>query len=45
MKSTDKTLKEFPGAYHELLMGPEKAEAVPALIAWISSHAGAQAKL
>lgn len=36
--STDKELKEFPGGYHELLMGPEKEEAAKTLKDWILKH-------
>ncbi|CAL8470596.1 g10138 [Coccomyxa elongata] len=36
--STDKELKEFPGGFHELLMGPEKEEAVKTLKDWILKH-------
>ena len=37
-RSQDKELKEFPGGYHELLMGPEKAEAAQMLIDWLGRH-------
>lgn len=36
--STNKELKEFPGGYHELLMGPEKEEAAKTLKDWILKH-------
>ena len=37
-RSQDKELKEFPGGYHELLMGPEKGEAAQTLIDWLGRH-------
>jgi alpha-beta hydrolase superfamily lysophospholipase len=37
--SRDKQLREFPGGFHELLMGPEKAEAAATLREWILKHA------
>ena len=43
--SEDKTLREFPGAYHELLMGPERPEALAALLAWIDGRLERRAKL
>lgn len=36
--SKDKELKEFPGGFHELLMGPEKEEAVWTIKDWILKH-------
>ena len=33
--SKDKELREFPGGFHELLMGPEKEQAVQTLRDWI----------
>lgn len=36
--SKDKELREFPGGYHELLMGPEKEEAARTLKEWILNH-------
>lgn len=37
-QSKDKELKEFPGGFHELLMGPERAEAAQKLVEWIGKH-------
>lgn len=37
--SKDKQLKVFPGGFHELLMGPEKIDAVATLRNWILEHA------
>ncbi len=37
-RSQDKELKEFPGGYHELLMGPEKGEAAQTLVDWLGRH-------
>ncbi|KAG1664544.1 hypothetical protein FOA52_013011 [Chlamydomonas sp. UWO 241] len=37
--STDATLKEFEGGYHELLMGPEWADASDTMVAWMRERA------
>ena len=36
--STDTELKEFPGGFHELLLGPEKEDTFVALRDWILRH-------
>lgn len=42
-QSKDATLKEIPGGYHELIMGPEKEQVIPMIIDWILAHAGTNA--
>lgn len=36
--STDKTLRMWPGAYHELHHEPERAEVIAEIIAWLNAH-------
>ena len=43
--SRDKAFVEWPGAFHELLHEPEKAEVLDKLTAWMLERAGAAAKL
>jgi hypothetical protein len=42
--STDKTFKEVPGGYHELLLGPEKEQCGQWVVDWILGHAKSQPK-
>lgn len=42
-QSKDQTLKEIPGGYHELLMGPEKEEVIPLVREWILTHSSTNA--
>ncbi|KAA6420475.1 MAG: alpha beta hydrolase, partial [Trebouxia sp. A1-2] len=42
-QSKDITLKEMPGGYHELIMGPEKEQVIPMVREWILAHAGTTA--
>src|SRR5580698_1494203 len=37
--STDKTLKIYPGLYHDLLHEPEKDQVMADLVKWLSDHA------
>ncbi len=39
-KSPDKTLKLFPGLYHDLWHEPEHAQVEDATLAWLTSHLG-----
>ena len=39
--STDKTLKIYPGLYHDLLHEPEKEQVMADLTKWLSDHAPA----
>ncbi|MBI5610549.1 MAG: lysophospholipase [Deltaproteobacteria bacterium] len=41
-KSTDKTLKEFPGLYHDLWHEPEHAQVEDAALTWLAAHIGAE---
>jgi acylglycerol lipase len=36
--SPDKTLRLWPGLYHDLVHEPERAEVVAAVVAWVESH-------
>ncbi|MCB9763096.1 MAG: lysophospholipase [Alphaproteobacteria bacterium] len=36
----DKTLKRYPGYYHELFNEPEKAEILAEVVAWLDQHLG-----
>jgi alpha-beta hydrolase superfamily lysophospholipase len=38
-RSTDKTLKLYPGLYHDLLHEPEKEQVTLDLVKWLSDHA------
>jgi alpha-beta hydrolase superfamily lysophospholipase len=38
-RSTDKTLKLYPGLYHDLLHEPEKEKVTADLVKWLSDHA------
>lgn len=40
--SKDVTLVEVPGAFHELLQGPEMPAVVEGINAWVLSHAAAK---
>jgi acylglycerol lipase len=40
--STDKTLKTYPGLYHDLLHEPEYADVERDIIAWLSAHTAAK---
>jgi acylglycerol lipase len=42
-RSTDKTLKIYPGLYHDLLHEPEKEQVMADLVKWMSDHAPAGA--
>ena len=42
-QSKDITLKEMPGGYYELTMGPEKEQVIPMIREWILAHAGTTA--
>ena len=37
-KSSDKTLKKYPDAFHEVLNEPEQAEIIPFMITWLDQH-------
>jgi alpha-beta hydrolase superfamily lysophospholipase len=41
-RSTDKTLKIYPGLYHDLLHEPEKEQVMADLVKWLSDHAPAR---
>ena len=43
-QSADKDFREFPGGYHELLMGHEKVEALQTLVRWIGKHSSMPAE-
>mmetsp|Transcript_22991 Transcript_22991/g.50466 ORF Transcript_22991/g.50466 Transcript_22991/m.50466 type:complete len:315 (-) Transcript_22991:187-1131(-) len=36
--STDKTLNEVAGGYHEIMLGPEKDEVLRSMVDWIKAH-------
>jgi alpha-beta hydrolase superfamily lysophospholipase len=36
--STDKTLKLYPGLYHEILNEPEQGEVIRDLLEWLNAH-------
>lgn len=38
VQSRDKTLNELPGAYHELLTGPEAPECAAKLVSWLAEQ-------
>jgi acylglycerol lipase len=40
-RATDKTLKIYPGLYHDLLHEPEKAQVTADLVKWLRDHAPA----
>lgn len=42
VSSTDKTLKVYPGLYHEIFNEPEQAEVLGDMSDWISAHLPAQ---
>ncbi len=41
VSSTDKTLVEVAGGYHELQHGPEKAEVLKGIADWVLQHTAA----
>jgi acylglycerol lipase len=41
ISSTDKTLYVVPGGWHELVKGPQQADVVKRIAAWILDHASA----
>ncbi len=43
ISSSDITLKEVEGGYHELLFGPEKEQVRQWIMDWILAHAAAKA--
>jgi acylglycerol lipase len=44
VSSSDKTMREVVGGYHELLMGPESGQCTQQLTDWILDHAQAAQK-
>jgi alpha-beta hydrolase superfamily lysophospholipase len=43
-RSADKTLKLYPGLFHDLLHEPEKEQVMGDLVQWMSDHVGAPAE-
>jgi alpha-beta hydrolase superfamily lysophospholipase len=41
VSSPDKTLKLYPGLYHDLLHEPEKAQVLADILAWLDAHSAA----
>jgi alpha-beta hydrolase superfamily lysophospholipase len=38
--ATDRTVKAYPGLYHEILNEPERDQVMDDLVAWLNAHAG-----
>ena len=42
--SPDRTLKEYPGLYHEIFNEPERNQVLDDVVQWLDAHAGAAAE-